>query len=124
MSDRMKSVEPDASELEFAIVGPEVISARRAVKGTRPRSKNQQVIDELVTSAYDKWVKAGSPARMEERYGGMVRVTDLPEKVLWVQRAIRKAGAYLDLSIRFSQIVSEDGYTEVAFTATRKAEAE
>jgi hypothetical protein len=107
--------------LELSLVGPEVVAQRRATKGSRPRSKKQQSVDELVEKAYEKWLKAGSPAEMAKRPGAVVKSGKSANDVLWVQRAIRKAGTYMDLSIRFGQIIEYDTYTEVLFTATRKA---
>jgi hypothetical protein len=116
-----KAVVTEPEILELSLVGPEVTAQRRTTKGSRPRSKKQLSVDELVEKAYEKWVKAGSPAEMTKRPAGIAKVGKSANDVLWVQRAIRKAGAYLDMSIRFGQIVEYDNYTEVLFTATRKA---
>ena len=112
----------DLSGAELAVVGDDVLAtAQRARKGggrgSAPRTKEQQVIDELVTQAHNKWVDAGKPKAFAKSPGGRITITD--EQYTLAVKAIRKAGAYYDLSIRFGKdLYPREGYVTVVFRAS------
>jgi hypothetical protein len=96
------------SGAKLAVVSPEVLKVRQRSRGrtAAPRSKEQLIIDQLVKQAHDKWVAAGRPKAFAKSPGGQVTVP--AEQQIVVERAIRKAGTYHDLSIRFGDSDPDD----------------
>ena len=117
--ERKKIAEPPMAQVKLALIGPD--PARKPVRnaGRKPveRSKTQLAFDKLVAQAYDKWVKAGKPAKFEEHPLGMVIVPPVYEE--GARKAVRSAAGLHGYSIRFgeSKLDSETGNLEVAFSA-------
>jgi hypothetical protein len=102
----------------LAVVGTDQMRTRRSRggRGTRERSKEQKLFDDLVSKAYDKWTLAGKPKKFTESPGGAVKVRDDELVILTVQRAIRRSGAYLDFSVRFGLTdPDEEGNVTILF---------
>lgn len=99
------------------VVKKDVLDARRPRRNgaARERSKDQKILDALVSKAYAAWVKAGKPEKFWESPGGHIRVRE--DQLVQVQRAIHSSGRLLDLKIRFGEIIQEDGYADVVFSA-------
>jgi len=114
---RPSSLPPlDLSDAKLSVVSPAVIAERRRTRAGAERSKAQQTLDSLVQVAYEKWVAAGKPEDFSERPGGNIRIPE--SQILQVTRALHKAGAYLNLSVRLGNVINEDGYADVVFTVT------
>jgi hypothetical protein len=107
----------DLTGASAAVVSPDVLAkASRPRTGTRrDRSKAQLVIDDLVRKAYDAWIKAGKPASFAASPGGKITVPAANQVV--VESAIRKAGNFLNLSIRFGLNKPEGDTVEIVFKA-------
>lgn len=123
--ERKKIAEPE--HFKLALIGPD--PARKAVRNagrkSAERSKTQLAFDKLVAQAYDKWVKAGKPAKFESHPLGMVVVPPVYEE--GARKAVRSAGGLYGYSIRFgeSKLDSESGNLEVVFSAVdRKVKEE
>jgi len=114
-----KVPEPDMKTVKLSVTAPQ--PARKALRGARERSKVQQAFDALVTKAHAQWVKAGQPEKWEDRPLGAVNCMTGQE--LQVRRALTRAGAFTNLSIRFGEdapVDGQEGVVSVVFSATDK----
>lgn len=122
--ERRKIEEPQ--HFKLALIGPD--PARKPVRGAgrKPaeRSKTQKAFDMLVEQAYDKWVKAGKPAKFEDHPLGMVIVPPVYEE--GVRKAVRSGAALQNRSVRFGDSkLTDEGNLEVVFSVSdRKVKAE
>jgi hypothetical protein len=108
----------DLSGAKMAVVGSDVLAARQRPRTGKAvvRSKEQLAIDKMVELAYKKWVEAGKPKEFSKSPGGHLTVPE--SQVLVVERAIRKSGVFLHLSIRFgSNEPDADGNVVIVFRA-------
>jgi hypothetical protein len=108
----------DLSGAKMALVDSDVLAARQRPRTSKTvvRSKEQRAIDKMVELAYKKWVEAGKPKEFSKSPGGHLTVPE--SQVLVVERAIRKSGVFLHLSIRFgSNEPDADGNVVIVFRA-------
>lgn len=116
MAERKKLPELDLTGAKLSVVGSDVVAARRRTRGVKVRSKAQKTLDALVQKAYDKWVADGKPEDFAKRPGGNILIKE--SQLITVQRALHNAAGFLNMSVRFGDILVEDGYADVVFTAT------
>lgn len=106
-----------AEDLSTLAIGETTL---RPVDRSRPRDEVQTYFDNLVTAAYDKWVKAGRPSARRDRPALRVDVPtrDLAQDV-W--NRLRASAVHLGVGISLDPVsrLSEDKW-RVAFSAQDK----
>ena len=110
----------DVAAIEVRKADQDTMRAFRKQRDTRKSDKEQQMIDRLVAQAYDQWVTAGKPEEWEEKNGLYVKLPeDQLETLTW---RVHRAGTFFNMSVRFGDVKTEEGYSETVFTATDKRE--
>lgn len=104
----------DLGTLTASIVKPEVIKTRRRTVlrqgGTGERTPAQKAVDKLVEATYAAWVKAGKPAKWDDRPGANVRVLNVQAESLVA--AVHGATAFLSAQEGHARIKALFGNTD------------
>lgn len=106
----------DFSQIEVKTATPDVMRQFRRTRG--PRDAEQKAVDDLIRRAHEKWNAAGRPESWVDTPGLYIRVP--VDQFETIEARARRAGAYFDLAIRFSNRVDKDGYAEVVLVAKDK----
>jgi hypothetical protein len=105
--------------INFVKVQPGMeMRTRRPTRGER--EPEQVLVDNIVKEAYDNWTKQGRPTEWDEIEGTEATVPTVALETL--QWRLRRAGGHFGMKIRFGDITSADGFSQVVFTATDKPE--
>lgn len=105
----------DFSVIKTGVVPPQDMSRQRPTRGTR--DSDQKQVDAIVQTAYDEWRNAGQPESWDDTPGTFLYVPDPALDV--VKARLLRAGTLYKLDITFGSVVSEDGYSQLVFTATK-----
>jgi hypothetical protein len=128
---RVKLPELDlGSFASVEIVAPTVIAQRRTTKVSKPRTKQQIAIDQIVTKAHAAWIKAGKPAKWQDRPGAHLVVPET--QLASLRAAVYNSCQFLGKRVRFGDIalsaaevndkneVVKPDMADVVFTVTDK----
>jgi hypothetical protein len=132
---KIKQARPalDLGTMTASIVKGEAVAKRRRIVnrdgGGKARTPAQLAVDKLVEATYQAWVKAGKPAKWEDRPAGNVRVLNVQAESL--TSAVHSATGFLSaqeghapVKAMFGQtVMTEDKgvrYADMMFTVIEK----
>lgn len=97
------------------VSNPETMRQHRR---TSARDDDQVAIDDLVRKSHQRWIEAGKPEKWGECISASYTLRIPAEARDTVERRIRRAGTYFDVSIRFGQPVElQGGFVQILFFA-------
>jgi hypothetical protein len=103
----------DLTGSQLSIVGPDRLAKAAPKRNAKARSKEQLVIDDVVSQAYDAWVKAGKPGAFAESPGAALLVAPGQEEA--TVAAVRRGAAFQGKSVRFGEISKDGERVVIAF---------